>query len=503
MKPFGSIVRRSVAAGLLACLSGAVAGTANADDYVRDVASSGTAKAFFSAVRKDLQPTRVARNEASTDGENGAYFTDDGSISIPPGAMVSFKMAGRCMDPHLPAPFVGEPMQFVDVGKLVPVRLRGMYDNLILRQSQHDPKVMANNPQHLVWAIRTAGTEDPLANSLSESQLEVLDECAGRRGAFMKYHEKEKRRNARRNKKRGIVSGGNRISVGALSYDAAELSGTNGMRRIEAHIGALTEMGEKSKVRTEADFRYGEIEDELYSDIACNGGLSFTARLLNASERRKEFRAADFAAQVGNGNAKGGMRQRVTMGTPDEFMFVAGALREGVEIERDASIVETEGEVTQRLRGRAYRRRTARTGEGHARQTRETERTRRVKSEARTTITEVPPVPPVPPIEIHDVVTNEIVRTVAEQVKVRAISLAYDSETRKGLLTVEIVSGSFTKASRYIRKNFDELVRTQSPAGGTAEVPSDALLEIGSIGINDQDYCEITFTAKTEGKNET
>ena len=477
-----------------------------ADDYVTDKMPSPVAKAYFAAVPGNLTARKVARGDAQNTGDDNAYFTEDGAISIPPGAMVCFKMAGRCMDPHLPAPASGEPMQFVDTGNLIPARLLDMYDNLISRQTKGDPKVLKNNPQHLVWAIRTAGTDDPLANNLSDSQLEVLDECAGRRGAFLKYHEKEKKRNARKNKKRGGSSGGNRISVGGLSYDASELTGTGGVRRIESHISTLTEMGEKSKVRTENDFRYGEIEDELYSDITCDGGLSFFARILNASDHRKEFRAADFAAQVGNGSVKGGMRQRVTMGTPDEIAVIAGALREGMEIDRSVSIAEIEGGATQRIRGRAYRRRTARSGEGHTRTERETERTRRTRQDEHTTITEVTPVPPVSPVSpvqpvvIHDTVTNVVDRPVpvAEEVQVRVVSLEYDGTTCKGILTVEIVRGSFKKATKYIRKNFEDLARKQAPAESAAKIPTGATLEIESISINDNDLCEVKFMATKE-----
>lgn len=481
---------------------------AHADDYVRDKSPSPSAKAYFAAVPDKLPVRKVSRNETQKDGDGEAYFTEDGSISIPPRGMVAFKMAGRCMDPHLPAPASGEPMQFVDASKLIPEKLRGMYDNLIRRQTQGDPRVLKNNPQHLVWAIRTAGTDDPLANNLSESQLEVLDECAGRRGAFMKYHEKMKKRNARKNRKRaGDSGGGNRVSVGGLSYDASDLRGTNAVRRIESHISTLTEMGEKSRERTASDFRYGEIEEELYSDIACDGGLSFTARILNASEHRKEFRAADFVAQVGNGRAKGGMRQRVTMGTPDEIMVVAGALREGVEIDRDVSIAEVDGEATQRLRGRAYRRRTARGGEGHTRTERETERTRRTKRDEHTTVTEVTPVQPVTPVTpvepvrpvvIHDTVTNVVERPVpvAEEVKVRVLSLEYDAATHKGVLTVEIISGSFKEANEYIRKNFDDLVRKHAHFKSDIKLPPAAKFEIESISINDSDRCEVKFVVK-------
>lgn len=472
---------------------------AHADDYVRDKVPSPFAKAYFAAVPNDMPARKVVRNQQQKVDDCEAYFTEDGSISIPPRGMVSFKMAGRCMDPHLPAPASGEPMQFVDTSKLIPERLRGMYDNLIRRQAQGDPKVLKNNPQHLVWAIRTAGTDDPLANNLSDSQLEVLDECAGRRGAFTKYHEKMKKRNARKNKKNTKSGGsGNRITVGGLSYDAADLRGADAARRIESHISTLTEMGEKAKERTATDFRYGEIEDELYSDIACDGGLSFTARILNASEHRKEFRATDFVAQVGNGSANGGMRQRVTMGTPDEIMVVAGALREGVEIDRDITMAEIEGEATQRLRGRAYRRRTARGGEGRTRTERETERTRRTKRDEHTTITEVTPVPPVEPVRpVVVTVTNNV----PESLSVRVVSSEYDADLQQGTLLLEIERGSFRDAAKYIRKNFFELLRRKSP-DGTARIPADTNLEIVSISINGDDLCEVKFKAKKDVRME-
>jgi hypothetical protein len=263
-------------------------------------------------------------------------------------------------------------------------------------------------------------------------------------------------------------------------------------------------MGEKSKVRTENDFRYGEIDDELYSDITCDGGLSFFARILNASDHRKEFRAADFAAQVGNGSVKGGMRQRVTMGTPDEIMVVAGAVAEGIEIDRNVSIAEIEGEATQRIRGRAYRRRTARSGEGHARTERETERTRRTRQDGRTTITEVTPVPPVSPVSpvqpvvIHDAVTNVVERPVpvAEEVQVRVVSLEYDGTTCNGILTLEILRGSFKKATKYIRKNIDNIVRKQSQKKDAAKIPVATRLEIDTISINESDRCEVEFVTK-------
>ena len=267
------------------------------------------------------------------------------------------------------------------------------------------------------------------------------------------------------------------------------------MRCIESHISTLTEMGEKSKERTSSDFRYGEVEEELYSDIACDGGLSFTAKILNASDHRKEFRAADFAAQVGNGAVAGSRRQRVTMRTPDEFMMIAGAVREGVEVDREISIAEVEGEASQRIRGRSYRKKTAKGGKHSTRTEREHERKRRAKTEA-TTITEevtpVSPVSPVPPVLIRETVTNEV----PEEVSLRVESLDYKADSRQGMLILEIERGSFKKANKYIRKNFVTLIRKQASPEAAAKIPANAPLEIESISITADDLCEVKFKVK-------
>ena len=94
--------------------------------------------------------------------------------------------------------------------------------------------------------------------------------------------------------------------------------------------------------------------------------------------------------------------------------------------------------------------------------------------------------------------TNDVVRNVpvAEEVDVRVISLEYDAKTLKGILTVEILRGSFKKASKYIRRNLDDIVRKMSPAEDAAKIPADARLEIETISINESDRCEVKFVAK-------
>lgn len=481
------------------------AAAVRADDYVRGLAASPEAKAYFAAVPEGLPETKVSVTNAPDRDGDAAWFTEDGSISIPPGAMVEFSLAGRCMDPHLPAPDTGEPMQFVDVGKLVPPRLRTMYDNLLLRQARGDPAVLGNNPQHLVWAIRTAGTDDPLANSLTDAQLRVLDECAGRRGAFLKYHEKMKRKNAHKARKEGNAAGDGRITVGNLSYDSADLSGTNAVRRVETHVETLTEMGRTSTVRTASDFRYGEIEDDLYSDISGDGGLSFTARILNASERRREFRTWNFAAQVGDGSREGGKRQRVTMEPPREFKLVRGAAMEDVEVDRSVSEAEVEGEAWQRLRGHVRHRRTERTGEYYSEEQADTRTDTRIRTETTTTVEEFPPVRPVqpvpPPEPIVVVRTNTVAHPVAERLDLRVVGLEWDRETEQGTLLVEIRSGSFRAAATRIRTHLSGLVREAADRFPPADpLPAGVAFAIDSISIRDDDRCEVRFSVRGKRK---
>ena len=478
---------------LLAALLPVAVLARNGDDYQNGAAASAAAKAYFKAVPQKLESKKIFRLALAAVDEDGAYFTEDGGISIPSGAMIVFKGSGKCMDPHLPAPCCGEPMQFVDVGSLIPSKLRPMYGTLMERSAQGDPKVKANNLQHLVWALRTAGTDDPIANNLSDAQIDFLDECAGKRGAFLRFHEKEKKRNAKREGRSGR-GGSGRISVGGYSYDAADLRGTNATRRIEQHMTTLTEMGERSAHRTDSDFRYGEIEDELYSDITCDGGLSYTAKILNASDRRREFRAVEFAAQVGDGKIAGSRRQRVTMCPPDEIMVVMGAAQVVCDLSDECTDIDID--VPPRIRGRTQQKRKPDGGKKKDKDSSKPRSRTPSGDNPPQSEEEIPPVPEIPPIPgpkpyFDEEVTN--IFCVVEGVVVRVVSLEYDAKTRKGILIVEILRGSSRKAKKFVRRNFDDLVRKQSPAKDAAKIPADAKLEIESIAINDKDLCEVKF----------
>lgn len=445
----------SAIAGVLTTVA-ALASRADAgpNDYDQSVRASVAARQLFaSAVCKS---ERVTIRRGSDKKAYGVHYSEDDGIVIPPGRMVEFSGAGKCMDPHLPAPGTGEPVQFVNVKKLIHRKLRTTYDNFMLRYSQGDPAILRGNPQLLVWALRTAGKEDTFAGNLSESQYALLDDCMGRRDGFRRFHRKEMRRNGRDVSANGAAA--SPVSVGEVSYDASELRNSErGNRLVQEHMDSLIAMGRKARMSADCDLRYGEIEDGLYSDII-SGGLSYKARIVNVSGEEKTFNALEYAAQVGNG-ANGTMRQRITMCPPPEIIVV---------------VVDA---------GPAC-------DDSHSR--REPKREKRPVDEPDekpdnpqpplTPCTPTPPptlpspeppeyppdhkVPPVPPPKPdfdqekpdhhHD--TNDVVQVLWMIPVVTVVDLEYDTFSSNGTLTVKIESCTVKKAKKWLSEHWTELL---------------------------------------------
>lgn len=442
----------------------------NADDYASTgLRASAEAQAVFGTVKNGAPSIWVSRGGSG----GGASFTEDGGISIPAGAMVEFEYTGQCMDPNLPAPAQGEPMQFVDSAELIPARLRKTYENLLALQAAGDRRITSAGMQQLVWALRTAGTAGSIADNLSEDQRRILDTCSGRKNGFTRYHEKEKARNAK-------CGAQERISVGNLSYDPADLRGEEAGARIQSHVDELVAMGRDAGVAGTSGFRYAKIEEELYTDIVSEGGLSVKARVLNASGRTRVFRPADCAAQAGDGSVPGSRRQRVTMNVPDKVRIVPDALGQEMQTDWDASSTELEENEWHRRTERRRETRTVRVAESIP---------------AVSPVTPVSPVPPVGPVPvITNMVTNTIVRVVPEEIDVRVAEMEYDPEARRGVLKLEVKKGSFQKAFKHIRSNFNDLLRRDGRAMA-AGVPLDAEWNIDGISVNEEDICEVLFSA--------
>ena len=150
---------------------GAVAG----QDYVIGLKPSEAAQQYFaSASASDAKTVTVTPGD---DKGTGVTWTDDGGITIPPGVTIEFTNKGCCLDPHLPAPKADEEMQFIKTSCLIPTQLQGTYKNLLRRAAAGDEDVKSNL-QHLMWTLRTAGSNDAYAKNLTDRQREILAECA-------------------------------------------------------------------------------------------------------------------------------------------------------------------------------------------------------------------------------------------------------------------------------------------------------------------------------------
>lgn len=530
-----SEIYSAIAATLTAVAALASQADTRLDDYDLSVRASGAARQVFaSAVCKS---DKVTIRRGSGKKAYGVYYSEDGQIVIPTGRMIEFGGAGKCMDPHLPAPGTGEPVQFVNVKKLVHRKLRTTYDNFMLRYSKGDPAIRRGNPQLLVWALRTAGKEDTFAGNLSESQYALLNECMGQRDGFMRFHRKEMHRNGRDVSTKGSATSS--VSVGEVSYDASELRNfERGSRLVQEHMDSLVLMGRNARMSADCNLRYGEIDDGLYSDVV-SGGLSYKARLVNVSGEEKTFNALEYVAQVGNG-ANGTMRQRITMCPPPEIIVIvidAGPVcddsHDRREPKRDKCPVDEADEKPSNPQPPLTPcKPTPPPAPSHSE------------------LPEYPPshkVRPVPPPkpDFPEPETNTVVRWKIPVVTVE--DLEYDTLSSNGTLTVKIESCIVKKARkwlsehwpeflfneahyradrktvireiadtiprdaeyeltempnkgntifiRFIVKTKDDLVRRQSPAEDSAKILAAARLEIETISINDDDRREVTFVA--------
>jgi len=109
----------------------------------------------------------------------------------------------------------------------------------------------------------------------------------------------------------------------------------------------------------------------------------------------------------------------------------------------------------------------------------------------------VPPVAPVvavAPVSLYGAGTDPA--SASDGVSVKVSSLTYDENEGRGVLTVEVVGGSFTGINRYIRANIGKLARNDAPGDAAPKIPPDARLKIETITINESDFCEVRFVAK-------
>lgn len=301
---------------------GAVAGK----DYITGLKPSLKAREYF--VKSNANASQKKTVTPGNDQGTGVVWTDDGGIVIPPGCSIEFENKGYCLDPHLPAPGAGHEMQFVRIASLLPDELQGTYRNLLKRSAAGDEDVK-NNMQRLVWALRTAGSQDVMATHLTERQREILSECADN-GSFEDYVYRQemygKIVEELKSKFVNKIKDSTSVRVGNVVYDAFDLLDPDkGKQKVEAHLQSLISMGLNLPVK-QTGFNYGELENGIFTDIKGTGTLSFKAKIANSTSQPYTFYPMNYAAQVGSGGssvgfyaaANSGMRQRVTIEEKDD-----------------------------------------------------------------------------------------------------------------------------------------------------------------------------------------
>ncbi len=320
---------------------GAVAG----QDYVIGLKPSEEAQQYFaSASASDAKMVTVTPGD---DKGTGVTWTDDGGIEIPPGVTIEFVNKGCCLDPHLPAPKADEEMQFIKTSCLIPTQLQGTYKNLLRRAAAGDEDVKSNL-QHLMWTLRTAGSNDAYAKNLTDRQREILNECA-EGGSFEGYCQDLQRFDGL---KKLVMSQVEQIAdklqveVGNITYKVTDLLDPElGKQKVTAHLGELIHMNEFLPV-VQSGFNFGELQKGIYTDIKGNGSLSFKAKIANSTSEPFVFYPMDYVAQVGSGqNMQGAffaaadntMRQRTTTGEQREVEAKEDKKNEPISEEEDES----------------------------------------------------------------------------------------------------------------------------------------------------------------------
>ena len=317
-------------------------------DYITGLVPCEEARAYF-AKSSSSQTEKVTVTPGDDKG-TGVEWTDDGGIVIPPGVTIEFVNKGYCMDPHLPAPKSGEEIQLVKTSSLLPNKARGTYKNLMQRAAAGDEEIQSNM-QRLVWALRTAGSDDAMATYLTDRQKEILEENASNEyegidsfdGLFDKLVDDAKKQLAQ------TIADVTSVRIGNVTYNAFDLMDPDkGMEKVAAHMDALAAMSKNLPV-AKTGFNYGQIESGIYTDIKGNGVLSFNAKIANATSQSYTFYPYDYVGQVGSGDdsyagtfyatSSTSMRQRTTMTVPDIIVSTSQAGNKSMHSGYEASPV--------------------------------------------------------------------------------------------------------------------------------------------------------------------
>lgn len=325
---------------------GAIAGK----DYINGLLPSADSRKFFSKLATSSdQPIETVSRTDSSPSKSGVRFVKNGGIVIPPGVTISFTNKGYCMDPHLPAPVANEEYQLVPVTRLIPDDLQETYKKLVQKASAGDESVK-RNMQHLVWALRTAGTDAAYANNLTAEQKRILNRCSEYSGQFEEFNANAKANSQMMKELLAVADSYLNVKIGGVSYKASDLLDPDiGNKKINEHLNQLITMSKSLPVER-SGFNYGELQKGIYTDVRGAGVLAYNAKIANTSDKEFIFYPTDYAGQVGSGAKSQGLtffatantsqRQRVTGGDPAEIVVEEKVEPEKTEVEEEEEVEE-------------------------------------------------------------------------------------------------------------------------------------------------------------------
>ena len=301
--------------------AGAIAGK----DYVTGLKPSENSRKYFARISGDNRPVETVSRSDEGESKSGVKFVKNGGILIPPGVTISFENKGYCMDPNLPAPKAGEEYQLVPMAQLIPEDLQGIYKNLVTKAAAGDESVQ-RNMQHLVWALRTAGTDAAFANNLTKEQKRILDRCSEYPGQFEEFNANAKSNSKMLKELIGLADSFLNVKIGGVTYKASDLLDPDvGNKKINEHLNQLIGMSKNLPVE-KTGFNFGEIQPGIYTDVQGTGPLQYRAKIANTTNKPFVYYPAEYVGQVGSPTKNGGvayyaaadstMRQRVTGGNP-------------------------------------------------------------------------------------------------------------------------------------------------------------------------------------------
>lgn len=323
--------------------AGAVAGR----DYITGLTPSDNSRKYFASISGDKQPIETVSRSDDRESKSGVRFVKNGGIVIPPGVTISFENRGYCMDPNLPAPKAGEEYQLVPATRLVPEDLQGIYKNLVTKASAGDENIQ-RNMQHLVWALRTAGTDAAFANNLTKEQKKILDRCSEYPGQFEEFNANAKANDKALKELLGKVDAVLNIKIGNVSYKASDLLDPDvGNKKINEHLNQLIGMSQHLPVE-KSGFNFGEIQPGIYTDVKGTGPLQYRARIANSTSQPFIYYPTEYVGQVGSPTKNGAvasyaaadtsMRQRVTGGNPNDVKALSNSNKKSNDNDKSPNI---------------------------------------------------------------------------------------------------------------------------------------------------------------------